>query len=323
MRPEDQRAARLIAQAARCIVLSHVRPDGDAVGALLALSLSLEKAGKQVEAVLIDGLPGRFAFLPGADRVRRRPRLEDALWIAVDCADLPRLGVENQGHQPPVAINIDHHPTNTRFGELNFIDTQAASTTQILHRLIPAWGLALDQEVAINLLAGLLTDTIGFRTPNVTPQVLQVAADLQQRGAPLAELYERLLNTRSLAAMRYWGAGLSRVRREDGILWTWLTEEDRRASGYHGQDDADLINLLTTVEGALVTLVFIEQRGGKVKVSWRARQGIDVAALAQQFGGGGHAPAAGAMIAGPLDQVRDQVLSATRQVLSLSREPMG
>jgi len=323
VRPEIQRASQLISQAERCVVFSHVRPDGDAVGALLALSLSLEKSGKQVDAVLVDGLPGRFSFLPGARRVVRRPRLQEALWIAVDCADLPRLGAGGGDSDPPVAINIDHHPTNTRFGQLDFVDPQAASTTQMLYALIPQWGLKLDQEVATNLLAGLLTDTIGFRTPNVTPEVLRVAAELQALGAPLAGLYERLLNTRSFVAMRYWGAGLSRLHKEDGILWTWLTEEDRKESGYHGQDDADLINLLTTVEGAEVTIVFVEQRREKVKVSWRARQGVDVAAIAQQFGGGGHAAAAGAMIAGPLEQVRDQVLGATRQILNLTREPMG
>ena len=175
-------------------------------------------------------------------------------------------------------------------------------------------GLEIDSYIATNLLAGLVTDTIGFRTTNVTPKVLQVVARLIELGAPLAEIYELALNRRSFIAARYWGRGLSRLEQEDGLVWTSLTLEDRQHVGYSGKDDADLINLLSTIDGAEVTVIFVEQPGGTVKVSWRSRAGLNIATLAEAFGGGGHHQAAGAMIDGDLEEVSKRVISATRAI---------
>ena len=191
----------------------------------------------------------------------------------------------------------------------------AAATAEVLFDLSIPLGLQITTDIATNLLAGLVTDTIGFRTSNVTPKVLRIAAQLIELGASLAEVYERSLNQRSFVAARYWGCGLSRLEREDGLLWASLTLEDRKSVGYPGPDDADLINLLSTIENSEVILIFVEQSGGKVKVSWRSRSGLNVASLANAFGGGGHEQAAGAMIAGELDEVKAKVLSATRKIL--------
>ncbi len=149
-------------------------------------------------------------------------------------------------------------------------------------------------------------------------QVAKLAASLVELGAPLSEVYDRGLNRRTLSAARYWGRGLSSLGWDDGIVWASLTEEDRRAADYTGTDDADLINLLTTLDGARVALVFVEQPDGKVKVSWRSAAGVDVSQLAQGFGGGGHEPAAGAMIEGKLEEVRTQVLQSARAFLQPS-----
>lgn len=313
MKEAFDQAGQIVKTAQAVGVVSHVRPDGDAIGSLLALALSLQQLGKRATPVLADGLPSRYGFLPGADLVRREiPEAVDTI-VAVDCSDASRLGLSPAPEQ--VDISIDHHTTNAHFARVNLIDVGAVATAEILYVWFVDQGFPLEAGVAANLLLGLVTDTIGFRTPNVSPGTLHLAADLMQRGAPLTDVYERGLNRRSLAAVRFWGRGLQRLEGDSGLVWTYLSADDRRHSGYSGLDDADLINLLSAVDGAQVALIFVEQPGGRVKVSWRARPGVDVARLAQEFGGGGHEPASGAMIEGGLDEVIGRVLSATHRHL--------
>jgi bifunctional oligoribonuclease and PAP phosphatase NrnA len=309
---EVTRARRRLAAAQHVAVVSHERPDGDAVGSVLAMALSLRLSGRSAEAVLSDGLPGRYRFLPGAASVRRDIPAGVDLVVTVDCSTLDRLG-------PPAGdlpvINIDHHATNTLFGKINLIDPQASATSELLFDLAPHLRLPIDADVATNLLAGIVTDTIGFRTASTTPRVLQVAADLMTRGAALTEVYDRALNQHSLAALRYWSHGLARLEARGGLVWCALTLEDRRAAEYRGNDDADLINLLGTIDDARVALILVEQSDGRTKVSWRCREGFNVARVAEQFGGGGHDLAAGAMISGERAQVEQAVLAATLAAL--------
>lgn len=318
--PTIEKAKAALNAAQHVIILSHERPDGDAVGSLLALTLSLERAGKKTTPVLFEGVPSRFLFLPGAGKVTSDIPSDGDLLILVDAADLQRTGfpVKTLPRQPD--INIDHHPTNTDFAILNIVNHKASATTEILYDVIPQFGLEIDIEIATNLMTGLITDTIGFRTDSVTPKTLEIASELVGLGAPMAEIYSRTLNQRSFVSAQYWGKGLNRLERENGILWTSLTIEDRKAVGYTGSDDADLVNLLATIEGNQVVLIFIEQIGGKVKVSWRSRLGVDVAAIAFSFGGGGHEQAAGATIEGDMQEIQERVLTATRGFISPSPE---
>lgn len=304
-----------LGSARRPAVVSHVRPDGDAVGSLLAVSESLRALGKEVTPVLVGGVPRAFTFLEGAERVQTRlPEAPDLL-IVVDCSDFERTGLTQERLPRPVDVNIDHHPTNQHFAAYNLVDPRAASTTEILYAWLPEMGLPLSDSVVASLMTGLATDTIGFRTSSVTPASLRVAADLVELGAPLHEIYERALSRMSFVAAQYWGAGLSQLERQDGVVWATLSLADRRRVGYPGSDDADLVNVLTTIEDAIVVVVFVEQVKQQVKISWRSKPGIDVSQLASQFGGGGHAAAAGAMIDGGLDDVRKRVLEATRRML--------
>lgn len=307
-RADVARGRRRLAAARHVAVVSHERPDGDAVGSLLALSLALRRVGKRAEAVLPDGLPARFRFLPGASGIVRQPAAGAELLVTVDCSTVDRMALPG-GLE--VGINIDHHPTNTRFAQVNLIDPQAAATAEILFDLLPALGLPLDADIATNLLAGIVTDTIGFRTPSTTPRLLRLTADLMERGAGLAEIYDRALNQHDLSALRYWAHGLGRIEEGSGVVWCSLRLEDRRAAKYPGSDDADLINLLATIDGSRVALVFVEQTGGRTKVSWRSREGVNVARLAEKFGGGGHDLAAGAMIGGEHEAIVQAVLEAT------------
>jgi bifunctional oligoribonuclease and PAP phosphatase NrnA len=299
------------------LIASHVRPDGDAIGSLLGLGLALLDAGKSVQMVLADGLPSSFKNLEGSERIVKEPTGEYDTFITVDSADFKRVGkaFENLG-QPD--INIDHHKTNEKFGKLNLIEPEEVATAAILARHLPEWGYNITKPISAALLTGIITDTLGFRTANTNPSALRLCAMLMETGVDMTDLYMNALVKKSLPAARYWGAGLSRLEQQNGIVWATLTLNDRRLAGYSGNDDADLINMISAIEGNKVGMIFVEQSDNHVKISWRALEpGIDVSHVAKHFKGGGHAAAAGADIPGGLTEIQPLVLKTTQEMLSI------
>ena len=305
---------RKIRTSQRVLVATHVRPDGDAIGSLLGLGLALRQAGKSVQMLSTDGVPVSYRHLPGSQDIIQRPEGEFDLTIVLDCSDQDRAGKNFNGFNPP-DLNVDHHVTNLLFAKLNLVDTTAVATAEILAGNLGGWDLPMTPDVAAALLTGIITDTLGFRTSNMTPKVLRLAADLMEVGAALPDLYQRSLVERSFEAMRFWAAGLAKLEREGPIVWTTLSMADRQGTGYPGRDDADLINELSAITDAAVSIVFVEQPSGNIKVSWRAQPGIDVSAIALRFGGGGHPSAAGAEVEGTLDDVRQRIILETRQLI--------
>ncbi|HMZ08036.1 MAG TPA: DHH family phosphoesterase [Anaerolineales bacterium] len=299
------------------VIASHVRPDGDAIGSLLGLGLALQNAGKTVEMILVDGVPSSFRFLEGSNLIKKEPSGGHDTFITVDCADFKRTGkvFENFG-QPD--INIDHHKTNEQFGKLNLIEAEEVATAAILTNHLPGWGLTITQPVAAALLTGILTDTLGFRTSNTTPEALRQAASLMESGVDMTEIYMQSLVRKTYPAAKYWGAGLSSLESKHGIVWGTLKLTDRKSTGYSGNDDADLINMISAIDGNQVGMVFVEQQNNHVKISWRALvPGVDVSQVAKFFKGGGHAAAAGADIEGTLDDIKQEALAKTRELLKL------
>jgi len=316
--PTDTSIKEALAAANSFTVVSHIRPDGDAIGSLLGLGSALKQTGKPVDFVLQDVPGNRYAYLPNFSEIRNVISENPGYLIVVDCGDEFRTGDVLKGLVPDLVI--DHHKTNSNFGRLNLIEPENEATALMLAQHLPNWGLDIDQEVATALLTGIISDTIGFRTSNVRPICLNVAADLVKAGADLPFIYQRVLLTRSLEELRYWGQGLSKLRLEDGLLWTSLTLHDRTESGYTENDDADLVNNMTSVAEMLIAVIFVEQSAFKTKVSWRSRNGFDVSVLAREFGGGGHAAAAGADIDGELQQIIEGVLARTREYMNETGE---
>jgi bifunctional oligoribonuclease and PAP phosphatase NrnA len=307
-----------IQAAHRALVTSHVRPDGDAIGSSLALSLALIDAGKQVQVVLADGLPDGFKYLPGAELVRTRAEGDFDLIISVDCSDLQRIGSALDGYHAPDII-IDHHVTTQDFGTLNLVEPAAVATASVLADHMPEWGLVITAPIASNLITGLVTDTLGFRTSNTTPGSLRQVAHLMEIGADLSQLYYRSMVRRTFVEAKYWGSGLSSLQCADGIVWATLTLADRKASGYTGRDDADLINIVSSIEDADIAIMFVEQTSNTTKISWRGlKPHVDVSQISLQFEGGGHKAASGAEITGSLAEVQERVLAATRKILDRS-----
>jgi len=311
----QQLARDQIAHANRILLLTHVSPDGDAIGSLLGLHWALKAGGKETFPVSADGCPEVFRFLPGSSDIVNKPNGDFDLSIVLDCADLKRAGKPAEGLTPD--LNIDHHTTNPRFGRLNFVEPDRASTAELLADLLADFNLSLTREVAECLLCGVVSDTLGFSTSNTNSRALTAAQMLMAAGADLPRIYNEALNRRSFASTRLWGQGLSRAALADGLAWTTLTLADKKTVGYNGKGDADLINVLTTINEANVFVIFVEHENNEVKISWRARPGWDVAKIAQSFDGGGHVSAAGANLKNTtLAEAEAKVLEATRKMMN-------
>jgi phosphoesterase RecJ-like protein len=304
---------KLLKEAKSVMIVAHLRPDGDAIGSVVGMGLALQAGGKKIQMILKDPFPARYRFLKGTEFIQHAPMEAYDLSIALD-GDLPRLGDFFKERSPD--INIDHHITNDNFARVNLVIPQEVATSAILAEYLPKWGFPLDTDSASALCMGLLTDTNGFRIPTVTPNTLELAANLMRQGAPLPEIYQQSLSSQSLQTSKLWGLALTKIQLEKGLLWTSITIQDREWAGYKGRDDAEITNFLTSISGCKVAILFNEQSENKTKVSWRSRNAIDVAKLAQHYNGGGHPNAAGAEIAQSLRDAEQEILRTTQQIIT-------
>ena len=316
---------QMILAADRILVLCHTSPDGDAIGALLAMGHILRALGKQATLACADPVPREYRFMPGADDIVQRPEGEFDLVISLDSSDIPRLGeaydASRLGHLP--ILNIDHHITNLNFGTVNWVEPGSASTCQLVLRLADGLGVDITPEIATCLLSGIVMDTRGFTTPNTDLAALRAAERLVTAGANLSGIARRILVQRSFAMAKLWGEALSQARLEDGIVWASLpaslmAQSDASANGLSG-----LVAFLAGVEEARVAVLFRERDDGRVEVSLRSVPGVDVSGIALSLGGGGHPQAAGCTLAGPLAEVESRVLGAVRALLDGSRRADG
>jgi phosphoesterase RecJ-like protein len=312
-------------QSRKVLIITHQRPDGDAIGSLLAIGLPLITVGKNVQLVIKDGVPENFQFLAGTELVQKNPVGQFDYLIVVDSAEIERTNTDISGYGLP-DLNIDHHKTNTNFAKINLVINDAVATAEILARYLPQFGLPITKPVADALLVGIVTDTIGFRTTNVNPDVLRLVADLMVLGGDLNGIYYKTIVDQSLSSARYWGAGLSKIQMEDGLVWTTLTLRERKAAGYAARDDADLVKILSAINGAKIALILTEQEAGYVKISWRLCGSedteLDVSDIAQKFGGGGHKAAAGADVKGEINEVLQKALEETKISMNLISQPV-
>jgi phosphoesterase RecJ-like protein len=312
-------------QSRNVLVVTHQRPDGDAIGSLLAIGLPLINAGKIVQMVIKDGVPANYAFLSGTELVQTNPTDQADYLIVVDSAELERTNLDLHGYGLP-DLNIDHHKTNTNFAKTNLVINDAVATSEILARYLPQIDLPVTKPIADALLIGIVTDTIGFRTTNVNPGVLRLVADLMELGGDLTGIYYKTIVEQSLSSARYWGAGLSKVQMDDGLVWTTLTLKERFSAGYAARDDADLVKIISAINGAKIALILTEQEAGYVKISWRLcgsdETDLDVSDIAQKFGGGGHKAAAGADVKGEIDEVLEKALEETKLSMNLINQPV-
>lgn len=308
-------AATLLVSAQDVIIVTHVIPDGDAIGSLLGLTWALRQLGKNVTPAVDGGVPDFLKFLPGAEDVRASlDGVRSDLVVAVDCGDVARMGqvgVAATANGVSV-VNLDHHISNTRFGAANLVDPESVSASEIIFDWLPRLGVSLDDRIATCLLTGLVTDTLCFRTNNVTAPVLGKAQRLMEAGAPLFEITQRGLMTMPFADIQLWAAVLPTVRLDEGVIWIVIDQATRQQVPASERADSGLVSFLLSAEEACIAAIFREKVDGRIELSLRAVPGYNVSKVAVALGGGGHILASGATIDGPLDAVLERVLPLLR-----------
>lgn len=305
-------AISLIRAARRVAVATHTAPDGDAIGSLLAMGRILDALGKKFMLLCVDRVPVRLRFLPHSRSIRNTADgFTPDLLISVDADGPSRLG---EVARPLIEaglpiINLDHHITNEYFGTVNLVDPSLVSTTEGVLALLDALEIRLNKRIAVCLLTGLVTDTRGFRTANVTPKSLTTASRLIEAGADLPRIVEEALDRRSVSELRLIGQGLTNFQLEEHAIWTVLPFDKDRAE----VAPTGLSSMLLGAKNARVSAVFREKPEGEVEMSFRAAPGYDVAGVAVALGGGGHKLASGAMLEGPLEEVVARVVPLLKQ----------
>ncbi len=311
-------AAAAIRQSRTIVLACHVNPDGDALGSLLGLALALLALGKTVTCLSEDGVPAMLTFLPGADLVRQATgEAEFDLALVVDSGDFPRVGLSVQPliQRARRIVDIDHHVTAGAFGDIRVLDARAASTAEIVYRLLQTLGVPLTPDIATCLFTGILTDTGSFRFQNVTPNTLQTAAALLEAGAPPAVISEHVFENRTFAATQLLGRALASLQKTDGgrIVWARITAGDFAETQATDQDTEGIVSYVRGVQGAEVGILLREMPDGSaVRVSLRSRDTVNVAEIAARFGGGGHRMASGCTVPLPLAEAEKAVLDAVR-----------
>ncbi len=316
-----EQASRLIHSARRPLLICHLSPDGDAIGSLVGLGRGLRQLGLKPTLACPDPVPERFDYITGVEEVVEDVHDPFDLVITLDCSDLERVAHLAQlpafGQVP--LLNIDHHVTNLQFGDVNLVDSSVSSTVEIVLWLLDYLAISLDAELATCLLTGVVTDTRGFRTSNVTTQVMETTLRLMNAGASLPYITQHALDNRPTAAILLWKEALTTLQVQDRMIWASISLDMRRTAGYMGNGDAGLVSFLVSASDADVAAVFVERQDGRVEVGLRAVPGLDVAQVALQLGGGGHTLAAGCSLPGSLAEVQSVVLPALRALMRQSR----
>ncbi|MDQ4075012.1 MAG: bifunctional oligoribonuclease/PAP phosphatase NrnA [Chloroflexota bacterium] len=308
-----------VGAAERIIIFGHVGPDGDTLGSALGLMWLLRARGKVAHVSFEDPLPVTFRFLPGAKEVEDRPVASHDLIIAVDGSDADRYGnhfaAAYQATSRPHIVVIDHHKTNTYFGDLTWVDSRYTATAQMIYELARHARWEIDTDTATCLATGCVTDTNAFSTDHTTPDVLEVVANLMREGAPLAHIIRHTMHLRTRADAMLWGRILSTLQVENGIAWAISRAADREAVGAQEGEGSGIATFLRNIIGVHIGILFVEIDSHTVRISMRSKPSYDVSRLAFNLGGGGHAQAAGATLNMSLDEAVERVVQQAKEIV--------
>jgi len=311
----------------RLLVASHVGPDGDAVGTLVAMGLALEKLGKQTVLFNESPIPAVYRFLPASDRITCRLdncRDFDTALI-LDCGDMMRLGcTAEQVACIPTVINIDHHATNTGFGHLQLVDATACATAELVYRIIRQMDIAIDEEIATAIYTGILTDTGSFRFSNTNPAAFEICREMAACGVQPHLVAQHVYGTFSLGRLKLLNMALDSIELSDNgkLSMMTVTQEMLRRTGSRPEDVDGLIHYARRIEDVRVAVLIQELQNGqetpahglRFHVSLRSDGSVDVGTIAAAFGGGGHVSAAGFGIEKPLNEVKAEIAGLAKQL---------
>lgn len=314
-------AASIIKAADRILFFLHISPDGDSIGSTLGMVRALRQAGKEAVIVGVDPVPRIYQFLAGWDTLFTPWQEITGEWdlaCFLDCGDLERAG-----DALPLAktakrlLNVDHHITNTVYGEYNYLDYTAGAVGEQAYLLLKEMGLPVDAQTATCLYTSVVADTGGFRYDCTAPRTHRIAAELIEAGAKPYDVASAIFENESLARLSVLASALATLQVDPSgkVAWIQVTREMMEQSGANDEDTEALVNYARSVSGVEVGVIFREMADGRTRVGLRSRRTVDVGAIAIQFGGGGHARAAGCRLDAPLAEATERVLAAVRAVV--------
>jgi phosphoesterase RecJ-like protein len=314
--------AELLRRENRFLIITHYRPDGDAIGSQLALAILLTNLGKHVTAWNDDPVPAKFRFLPHSNLIQPPPAepQDFDVVIAVDVSTWQRAGTGTERIRARKHfINIDHHVSNEKFADINWIVPEAPASGQVVYRLIKDGGFTLTREIAACLFTAIYTDTGQFSYASTTGECLRIAAELVETGLNVGDISRHVYESYPYARVRLLQKALAdlKLTNHNRVAYTWVTCDMYEESGAKREDTEGLIDYARSIDGVLVALLFEEMaEPGKIRVSLRSKHPqVDVNAIARHFGGGGHREAAGLRITGKPKEVEEKVLAAVASAL--------
>lgn len=311
-------AAQLINKSKRIHLASHVQPDGDNIGSLLGLGLALKKLGKDVFIIKTDSIPKDFMFLPNIESVREYDGNELDLFITVDSSDEERLG-DNKSllYKANKVINIDHHLSNTNYGDINIVDSKAAATCEMIFKLIKELNIGIDRNIATSLYTGISTDTGSFMYDNVNEETHLIAAELIRIGIDKQEININIWQNKSLIKTKLFIKTLETLETyyEDKVAIVEVTRDNLRSIGASMEDSEGIVSFVRDIDTVEVAVMLKEFEEKEIKVSMRSKKYVDVSELCSIFGGGGHKKASGCTINSTLPDVKKDLLKELKKVV--------
>ncbi len=319
----------LIESKRRFAITSHVRPDGDSLGSSLGLYWLLRALGKEVEVIMRDPVPHAYSRLPGAAEVRVTPAVDrdyDAVFV-IECSDIERPGLKDLDKQ--FVVNIDHHSTTALFGTINWIDSTASAVGEMIYNLCKAIGVRVTREIAECIYTALVTDTGSFHYSNTTDRTFKIASELVRAGVKPAKVAENVFNSHPWSKLDLLTQVLSTLRRDSSgrVAWMRQTLEMKEVAGAFDEDGDGFVNYPLSV-GCVEAVAFLKECApGVYRASLRSKGDVNVARVAEQFGGGGHRNAAGCTLRGSWEEVERTIVQALveaveREAAEPSRKPL-
>ena len=312
------RISQALMDAERIAIISHEDPDGDAIGSSLGAYFGLVRRKQNLAVLNPDPVPSHLLFLPGSEKIQAEISDQPfVLYLVLDCGDRSRVG-ELLANPRGLIINIDHHNSNGRFGDLNWVEEKASSTGEMVYRLLfQRMGFPLNTEAATSLYTAILTDTGSFRFSNTSPRALRIAGFLLKTSLPPDFIASQLYEDRSLGQLRALGDMLFRmeVEEEGKVAWGLITQEMLTRARITLDETEGFVNFPRSLKGVEAAVVFKEIGFREYRVSLRSKGAVDVAKVASAFHGGGHRNASGCSLSGDFSEVKEKVIGEIRRCM--------
>ena len=316
--PEVQQIVDAIRARQRFVLSSHARPDGDSIGSQLAMAYALKAIGKDVTVVNADPAPAPLMAFPGVADIVIAPTVEGEFDAAIimECSNLARTGVS--GLERFFVVNIDHHPGNSNYGQINWFNAGAAACGEMVFDLVRALGIPLTVDIATHVYLAILTDTGSFHYSSISPRTFDICRETLEAGVDPVMVARNVYDSNNMGRLKLFGAVLSAMQIDPTghIAIVYLDHEMARAAGGTYEDTEGLINLPLTVKEIQAVVFFKQDEADQYRVSMRSKGAIDIGAVAKQFGGGGHKNAAGCTVTGPIDALQKEFVERIEEAVS-------